>query len=143
MTAVALHAVEQGPADGPALLLGPSLGTTAEVWSPQLAPLARAGVRAVAYDHRGHGGSPVPPAPYDLADLGADALALLDARGIERAAVGGVSLGGLVAVRAVDHWARSERAMRTGEALPPSRFPAVLALIVTVGAAALLVATLL
>src|SRR3954466_2653843 len=33
-------------------------------------------------------------------------------------------LGAAVAVRAVDHWARSERAMRLGEPLPPSRFPA-------------------
>jgi putative membrane protein len=53
------------------------------------------------------------------------------------------ALGGLVAVRAVDHWSRSERAMRLGEALPPSRFPAILALVVTIGAVALLLATLL
>jgi putative membrane protein len=53
------------------------------------------------------------------------------------------ALGALVAIRAVDHWSRSERAMRLGEALPPSRFPAALALIVTIGAVALLVATLL
>ncbi|WP_432843685.1 YidH family protein [Dactylosporangium sp. CA-092794] len=53
------------------------------------------------------------------------------------------ALGGLVAIRAVDHWARSERAIRLGEALPPSRFPAVLAIVVAVGAGALLVATLL
>jgi putative membrane protein len=53
------------------------------------------------------------------------------------------ALGGLVAIRAVDHWARSERAIRLGEALPPSRFPAILALVVTIGAGALLVATLL
>ena len=57
-------------------------------------------------------------------------------------AVSLLALGALVAIRAVDHWARSERAMRLGEALPPSRFPAILALVVTVGAAALLVATL-
>ncbi|MER7003989.1 DUF202 domain-containing protein [Dactylosporangium sp. NPDC000555] len=54
-----------------------------------------------------------------------------------------LALGALVAMRAVDHWARSERAMRLGEALPRSRFPAILALAVTLGAAALLVATLL
>ncbi|WP_433619009.1 YidH family protein [Dactylosporangium sp. CA-139114] len=54
-----------------------------------------------------------------------------------------LALGGLVAVRAIDHWARSEKAMRKGEALPPSRFPAILALVVTAGAAALLLATLL
>lgn len=58
-------------------------------------------------------------------------------------AVSLLALGGLVAIRAIDHWSRSERAMRLGEALPPSRFPAILALVVMVGAAALLVATLL
>ena len=52
-------------------------------------------------------------------------------------------LGGLVAIRAIDHWARSERAMRLGEALPPSRFPGILSLIVAIGALALLVATFL
>jgi putative membrane protein len=46
-------------------------------------------------------------------------------------------LGGLVAVRALDHWARSERAIRQGGELPPSRFPAVLALLVAFGAGAL------
>jgi putative membrane protein len=51
-------------------------------------------------------------------------------------------LGALVAVRAVDHWARSERAMRLRQPLPPSRFPAVLALTVLVGAAALLILVL-
>ena len=47
-------------------------------------------------------------------------------------------LGAVVAVRAVDHWARIERAMRLGEALPASRFPAVLALVTGAGAAVLL-----
>ncbi|WP_326599817.1 YidH family protein [Streptomyces sp. NBC_01803] len=35
--------------------------------------------------------------------------------------------GALCAVRAVNHWVRSERAMRRGEDLPVSRFPALLA----------------
>ncbi|GGM19368.1 membrane protein [Dactylosporangium sucinum] len=52
------------------------------------------------------------------------------------------ALGALVALRGVDHWSRSERAMRLGEALPPSRFPAILALVITLGATALLIATL-
>ncbi|MCX2970389.1 DUF202 domain-containing protein [Streptomyces sp. TRM70308] len=46
--------------------------------------------------------------------------------------------GAVCAVRAVDHWARCERAMRRGADLPPSRFPAALA--VGTGLAALLVA---
>jgi putative membrane protein len=49
-------------------------------------------------------------------------------------------LGGLVALRAVDHWARTERAMRLKQDLPRSRFPAVLAVVVAFGAALLVVA---
>jgi putative membrane protein len=51
-------------------------------------------------------------------------------------------LGGLVALRAVDHWARTERAMRLGQELPGSRFPAVLAVVVALGAAAVVVAVI-
>jgi putative membrane protein len=54
-----------------------------------------------------------------------------------------LAIGGLVAIRAVDHWARAERAMRLGEPLPPSRFPAFLALMIAIGAAILLVTVLL
>ena len=49
-------------------------------------------------------------------------------------------LGALVALRAVDHWARTERAMRLGQELPGSKFPAVLAITVALGAVALIVA---
>lgn len=52
-------------------------------------------------------------------------------------------LGGAVAIRAVDHWARAERAMRLGKDLPASRFPAVLAVLVGLGALVLVVAVLL
>ena len=52
-------------------------------------------------------------------------------------------LGGLVALRAVDRWARTERAMRLHQDLPGSRFPAVLSLVVAVGAVLLVVTVLL
>ena len=58
----------------------------------------------------------------------------------EAIAVALLVLGGTVALRAVDHWARTERAMRLGQDLPVSRFPAVLALIVAAGAVLLVVA---
>ena len=51
-------------------------------------------------------------------------------------------LGAVVAIRAVDHWARIERAMRTGADLPASRFPAVLAIVVALGAVLLVIAVL-
>jgi len=49
----------------------------------------------------------------------------------------------VVALRAVDHWARTERAMRLGQELPGSKFPAILAIIVAAGAFLLVVAVLL
>jgi putative membrane protein len=48
-------------------------------------------------------------------------------------------LGGVGALRAVDHWIRCEKAMRIGEDLPASRFPAILAIVVAIGAIGLLV----
>jgi putative membrane protein len=51
-------------------------------------------------------------------------------------------LGAAVALRAVDHWARCEAAMRAGQPLPRSRFPAVLALLIGTGSAVLIVLVL-
>jgi putative membrane protein len=60
----------------------------------------------------------------------------------EAIAVGLILLGAAVSLRAVDHWARAERAMRLGQPLPASRFPALLALVIGAGAVALLVVVL-
>ncbi|MEU8814175.1 DUF202 domain-containing protein [Actinoplanes sp. NPDC048796] len=51
-------------------------------------------------------------------------------------------LGGVVALRAVDHWARTERAMRLGEELPGSKFPAILAMTVALGSLLLIITVL-
>ena len=57
-------------------------------------------------------------------------------------AVALMAIGGFIALRAIDHWARTERAMRLKQPLPTSRFPAVLALAVAVGALLLFIASL-
>lgn len=82
-----------GDAAAPALVLSNSLGTTLEMWDPQVEAFSR-NHRLIRYDARGHGGSPVTPGPYSFADLGQDVLAVLDALGIERAAFCGISMGG-------------------------------------------------
>ena len=97
MSTVELYHVIDGPEDAPALLLGPSLGTSTDVWERNIGPLAER-FRVIRYDHRGEGRSPEPPGPYEIADLGRDVLALMDRLWIERAHVGGVSLGGMVAM---------------------------------------------
>lgn len=82
-----------GDAAAPALILSNSLGTTLEMWDPQVAAFSEH-YRLIRYDARGHGGSPVTPGPYSFADLGQDVLAVLDALGIEQAALCGISMGG-------------------------------------------------
>ena len=97
MSAVALHHEIAGPADAPALLMGGSLGTTLAMWEPQLPDLAET-ARVIRFDHRGHGGSPVPAGPYTIADLGGDVIELMDRLGVRRASYCGLSLGGMVGV---------------------------------------------
>jgi 3-oxoadipate enol-lactonase len=92
---VRLRAVVEGTRDAPVLVLGNSLGTTRELWQPQLDGLG-AHFRLLRYEHRGHGGSPAPPGPYTIASLGADVLRVLDDLGVARAAYCGLSLGGMV-----------------------------------------------
>src|SRR4051794_32680440 len=93
--AVLPHHEDRGPRDGAPLLLAGSLGTTLRVWDPQLEALHARGIRTIAYDQRGHGASPEPPGPYAIADLGADALALLDHLELPSAAFAGLSIGGM------------------------------------------------
>jgi 3-oxoadipate enol-lactonase len=99
---VALHQVADGPAGGRPLLLGGSLGTTLEMWRPQVATLA-GHHRVVRFDHRGHGGSPVPPGPYAIEQLGADVLRLVDTLGEEVVDYAGLSLGGMVGIWLAAH----------------------------------------
>jgi 3-oxoadipate enol-lactonase len=81
--------------DAPVLVLGNSLGTTADVWAAQV-PVLRDHFRLLQYELPGHGASPAWPGAYTIDDLGAGVLRLLDARGIERAAYCGISLGGMI-----------------------------------------------
>ncbi|NEE02937.1 3-oxoadipate enol-lactonase [Phytoactinopolyspora halotolerans] len=88
-----------GPADAPVVVLGSSLGTTRAMWDPQLDALS-ASFRVIRYDHLGHGASEVPPGPYSIEGLAADLIGLLDELGVRRAHLGGLSLGGMVALQA-------------------------------------------
>ena len=51
----------------------------------------------LAYDHRGQGRSTAPDGPWSMADYADDVVAVLDAAGVERCAVFGVSFGGMIA----------------------------------------------
>jgi 3-oxoadipate enol-lactonase len=87
----------EGTAGGPALLLSNALGTTCDLWTRQLGAFGAA-FQVILYDTRGHGASAAPVGEYTLDQLGRDAVAVLDAVGVERAHVCGVSLGGMTAM---------------------------------------------
>ncbi len=74
---VELHHRLDGPSGAPVLVLSNSLGTALGMWDDQLPALADQ-FRVLRYDQRGHGRTPAPPGPYTVAELGRDALALLD-----------------------------------------------------------------
>lgn len=102
MSACAVHYETSGVPDAPVLVLAGSLGSTLAMWEPQLARFGER-FRVIAYDHRGHGRSPVPPGPYTVADLGCDVVALLDRLGVARASFCGLSLGGMVGMWLAAH----------------------------------------
>jgi len=109
----------RGAGHAPPLLLIMGLGMPAAMWPEEfIATLLDRGFRVVTFDNRDCGGStrladqPVPnipraivrallrrpvSAPYDLRDMAGDAAGVLDAAGIERAHVVGVSMGGMIA----------------------------------------------
>jgi 3-oxoadipate enol-lactonase len=91
-----------GPAGAPVVLLLTPIGGAAQLWEPQLPALSER-FRVVRADHRGHGRSPVPSGPYQLADLGADTLALIDRLGVEKVHLAGESLGGMVGIWLAQH----------------------------------------
>ncbi|GAC1308030.1 MAG: alpha/beta hydrolase [Acidimicrobiales bacterium] len=96
--------------EGPPLLV--ISGTGADLRnrpSPLEWPLASS-FRLVAYDQRGLGQSDQPEQPYTMAAYADDATAILDAVGLERAHVLGVSFGGMVAQElAIRHPGRVDR----------------------------------
>ena len=82
----------------PALLLLHSLGTSHRLWDGVVDALAPQ-FHLLRPDARGHGASAAPPGDTTVAELAADALAVLDEAGVAQAAVAGVSMGGMVAMQ--------------------------------------------
>lgn len=84
-----------GPKDAPVVVLSHSLACSMIMWNPQLDVL-EPHFRVLRYDMRGHGDSDAPEGSYTLEQLAADAIALLDALGIQSAHFVGLSIGGMI-----------------------------------------------
>ena len=86
-----------GDAAKPPLLLLNSIGTDLASWDRALPHLLGA-FRILRMDTRGHGASDATPGDYSLDLLAADAFAVMDAAGVAKAMVCGVSLGAMTAL---------------------------------------------
>lgn len=84
-----------GPDDAPVLMLSNSLGTSLDMWAPQMEAWTR-DFRVLRYDQRGHGASDAPVGAYSMDRLGRDVVELLDGLGLDRVHFCGLSLGGMV-----------------------------------------------
>ena len=84
---------------GPAVLLTHGYTATLRMWDPQVEELAN-NYRLIGWDMRGHGesDSPADPSAYSHDATVADMAAVLDACGVQRAVVGGLSLGGFMSL---------------------------------------------
>ncbi len=81
---------------GPPVLLIMGLSFTHEMWYRVL-PWLTEGYRTILLDNRGMGRSDVPRGPYRMSRMAEDAMAVLDAAGVEAAHVIGASMGGMIA----------------------------------------------
>ena len=108
---IQLEVAVRGEAGAPAILLVRGLGTQLIDWpEPLIQPLLEAGLRVLVFDNRDAGLSRkfagIPDlrriaageerAPYNLGDMAADVVGILDALEIDQAHLFGISMGGMI-----------------------------------------------
>ncbi len=96
-----LHYIEQGSGDGLPVVFIHGFPFNCRMWQPQLAALPER-IHAIAYDIRGHGRSAVGDGLYSLEFFVDDLMALLDHLELEQVVLCGLSMGGYIALRAVE-----------------------------------------
>ena len=88
-----------GDTSAPTILLINGLGSQMTRWpAPFCEQLAARGYRVIRFDNRDTGLSTwfQPGERYSLSDMAADAMAVLDAAGVDKAHIAGVSMGGMI-----------------------------------------------
>lgn len=116
-----IRCLEQGEGPPAILLHGASLGSSADVWRRNLAPLSSYGVRIIAFDQPGFGLSDDPP-DWSLGYRTSFILQFMDALGLPKAGLVGHSQAGAMALNlALSAPDRVSRVvvLGTGSLLPP------------------------
>jgi pimeloyl-ACP methyl ester carboxylesterase len=81
---------------GDAVLFIQGVGVGAEGWRPQLDGLCDR-FKVIAFDNRGIDGAVIDPRTFSVESMAVDAVAVMDAAGVDRCHVVGHSMGGLIA----------------------------------------------
>jgi pimeloyl-ACP methyl ester carboxylesterase len=101
--------VEAGAGDPLVLVMGFSADHMA--WALQMRAFAER-YRVVAFDNRGAGQTDQPDFPYTIPMMAADTVGLMDALGVERAHVLGLSMGGMIAQEIALGWPERVRSLQ-------------------------------
>ena len=83
--------------DGPPIVFSHGVTIDSRVWMKQFAELPDAGVRTIAFDHRGHGESLVGSTGHSVENLAADVRSVLETLDVRDAVLVGHSMGGIAA----------------------------------------------
>ena len=109
---------------GAPVVLLHGLGASMYAWRRNLAAVAAAGFRVIAFDNRGFGLSDKPSAPYDNAAYARLVIALMDSLRLTDAVVVGHSMGGAIAAQvAIEYPARVRGLVLVGSAGLGAREP--------------------
>jgi pimeloyl-ACP methyl ester carboxylesterase len=111
LNGIDLNYEEHGSPDGPPILLTHAYAATLQMWRPQFEGLRAC--RIIAWDMRGHGGTESPPAQEQYTERLTidDMAALLRHLNVDRAVIGGLSLGGYLSLEFELHHPEMVRAL--------------------------------
>jgi 3-oxoadipate enol-lactonase len=108
--------------DGPPLVLLMGIGYDSSLWTLAQVPALSTQFQVVLMDNRDAGRSSRADRPYRIADMADDVAGLLDALGVQRSHLLGLSMGGMIAQEfALRHADRLDRLVLTGTGAAPAR----------------------
>ena len=108
--------------EGPPLVLVMGIGYDSSLWTLAQVPVLSTQFQVILVDNRDAGRSSKARNPYEIADMADDLAGLLDALGIQRSHVLGLSMGGMIALEfALRHGDRLDRLVVAGTGAAPAR----------------------
>ena len=108
--------------EGPPLVLLMGIGYDSSLWTLAQVPVLSTQFQVILVDNRDAGRSSKARQPYTIADMADDLAGLLDALGIQRSHLLGLSMGGMIALEfALRHGDRLDRLVLAGTGAAPAR----------------------